>query len=52
MFNLHVLNEKNKRQLIDWMMINNLIDQTKICELCKDELILKPTKRNRDELGW
>ena len=35
-----------KRQLIDWMMINNLL------EASNEPLVLKPTKRNHDELGW
>jgi len=52
MLNLDLLHGMTKRQLIDWMMTNNLLEALKKCEACNEPLVLKPTKRNHDELGW
>jgi len=50
-YNLDQFIGMNKRELIDWM-INNLIEPSKLCEKCNENLLLKQTDRNRDQLGW
>ena len=51
MFNLEALSRMNKRQLVDWMMNNNLPQPIQKYENSNEELILKQLNRYRDKLG-
>ncbi|KAM0675566.1 hypothetical protein GVAV_000932 [Gurleya vavrai] len=46
------ITNKNKNELISWLIQKNMLEGEKICSECNNYMELKPYKRNKDGKAW